>query len=173
MPKIEVLIGMIASGKSTYARTRADAGALIVAHDDLTAMLHGRYRFEPGLRACYRSMEQWIVHDGLAAGRDVVIDRTHLTRESRARWVAFARNHYRDVRVVAVAFRILHPAEHAARRFGADPRGRSFDDWLGVAMHHHAQAVAEPLSDDEGFDQVLRADSFAVEAPAPEVAESR
>ena len=41
--KIEVLSGMIASGKTSYARSRADDGALIISHEDLTEMLHGRY----------------------------------------------------------------------------------------------------------------------------------
>src|SRR4051794_6882508 len=88
---IEVLVGMIGSGKSTYARSRADAGALVICHDDLTEMLHARYRYEQGLQALYRGMEGSLAGAALAAGRDAVIDRTHLTRESRARWVDWIR----------------------------------------------------------------------------------
>jgi predicted kinase len=89
--RLEVLVGMIASGKSTYARRRADEGALVVSHDDLTAMLHARYRYEQGLREPYRRIEESIAWRGLDAGRDVVIDRTHLTRESRERWLKWVR----------------------------------------------------------------------------------
>jgi dephospho-CoA kinase len=32
-PKIEVLVGMIASGKSTYSRSRAQDGAIIINDD--------------------------------------------------------------------------------------------------------------------------------------------
>lgn len=156
--KIEILIGMIGSGKSTYARRRAAEGALVVCHDDLTAMLHARYRYEPGLRDCYRRMEEWLVLTALDYGRDVVVDRTHLARESRARWVEFARwfrpPRWRDVRIEAVLFPIEAPEVHARRRYLHDPRGRSLDEWLAVARYHHEQAFANPLSGEEGFDDL-------------------
>jgi hypothetical protein len=160
--KIEVLVGMIASGKTTYARKRADEGALVVAHDGLSEMLHARYRYEQGLRSVYREMEEALVTVAVQHGRDVVIDRTHLTRESRERWLAFARNlrltldawHNSPPRVIAVSFPIELAEVHARRRFEADPRGRSLDDWMAVAKHHAEQTSLEPLAADEGFDQV-------------------
>src|SRR4051794_23618359 len=151
---------MIASGQSTHARRRADEGALVIARDDLTRMLHQDYRYEPGLRAFYRGMEESLAWHGLNAGRDVVIDRTHLTRESRRRWLDWARHYVElntfegkgpSVRVVAVTFPVELPAIHARRRFDADPRGRSLGEWINVAYHHAEQARAEPLSEDEGF----------------------
>lgn len=163
MNTVEVLVGMIGSLKSTYARSRADMGALVVCHDDLTEMLHARYRYEPGLRECYRRMEESIAWAALNAGRDVIVDRTQLTAESRLRWIRLARNydslntfdgHGPTTRVVAVAFPVEAPEVHARRRFEADPRGRSYDEWMAVALHHHSQAMAEPLSEDEGFDEV-------------------
>jgi predicted kinase len=91
MLKLEVLIGMIGSGKSTYARSRAAEGAMIVCHDDLTEMLHGQYRYDPGLKRLYLGMMKDLAADVLN-GLDVVIDRTHLTREARAVWVEHARS---------------------------------------------------------------------------------
>jgi predicted kinase len=160
--KLEVLVGMIASGKSTYARRRALEGALVVCHDDLTAMLHAEYRYEPALREAYRRMEESLTYQALLAGRDVVIDRTHLTRESRGRWLAWAMSLVARPRsVVAVAFPGGPPEEHAARRYAADPRGRPLGEWLGVARHHAEQAARDPLDwRAEGFD-------WCVEAKAP------
>lgn len=158
--KLEVLCGMIGSGKSAYARKRADEGAIIVSHDDLTAMCHGRYRYEPELRACYRRMQEEIAFCAMRCGRDVVVDRTQLTRESRAWWLAFGRDATKylgvDLRIVAVAFPVREPWIHAGRRFDADPRGRPYDEWLKVAHHHAEQAAREPLSEDEGFDEIIR-----------------
>lgn len=158
--KLEVLCGMIASGKSTYARKRADEGALVVSHDDLTAMLHVRYRYEQELRACYRAMEEDLVYRALRAARDVVIDRTHLTRESRQRWIVYARA-IRGMAIwktppaiVAVRFPIDAAHIHATRRLESDPRGRSFLEWHQVALHHAEQARAEPLERSEGFDRI-------------------
>ncbi len=157
---LEILVGPIASGKSTYARSRADSGALVIAHDDLTAMLHARCRYEQGLRETYRRMEELLATEAIISGRDVIIDRTNLTRESRARWIAFRRNamlppdSWRTLWIIAVAFPILDPSTHARRRFESDPRGRSHEDWYAVAQHHYAQALAEPLSADEGFGEI-------------------
>jgi predicted kinase len=156
MPTVEVLIGMIGSGKSTYARGRARDGALIISHDDLTAMLHAEYRYEPGLRECYRRMEESLAWAALTAGRDLVIDRTHLTRESRRRWVTWAPTYGPTAPVIAVLFPRFNAEWHARRRFRADPRGRTLDDWVKVARHHEEQADAEPLDwEAEGFSRRL------------------
>jgi hypothetical protein len=166
MPMIELLVGPIASGKSTYARKRAREGALIVEHDRMCAMLHcdpGGKGYEDGLRECYRRMEESIAWATLAAGRDVVIDRTHLTAESRRRWIEWASyydalNTFEDqgpvTPVVAVVFPDEGPHVHACRRHQADARGRTFDEWLMVARHHAEQARAEPIDISEGFAEI-------------------
>lgn len=157
--RLEVLVGMIASGKSTYARRRADEGAMVVCHDDLTEMLHARYRYEPENREFYRRIEEAVAYQALLDGKDVVIDRTHLTRESRRRWIEWigCRVAIRDVSIVAVTFPIEPAYSHAMRRYNHDPRGRRFDEWLRVALHHEEQAMAEPLSADEGFAEIIDA----------------
>jgi predicted kinase len=150
---IEVLCGMIASGKSTYARSRADKGALVISHDDLAEMLHCQYRYEPVLRDAYRAMMIHIAHVGIMAGRDVIVDRTHLTRESRAVWIDAARTW--QVGIIAIEFPIYAADLHAQRRFEADSRGRPLSDWQQVARHHLQQALAEPLDLAEGFDGIF------------------
>jgi predicted kinase len=164
--RLEVLVGMIASSKSGYARKRAKQGALCISHDDLTAMLHCEYRYEQDLRECYRGMEESLAWAALNAGRDVIIDRTNLTAESRRRWLRWAREVYDSLNtfngkgprttVVAVAFPVEAPEVHARRRFEADPRGRSHEEWYMVAQHHFAQHLAEPLSENEGFAEIIR-----------------
>jgi predicted kinase len=151
--KLEILVGMIASGKSTYARKRADEGALVISHDDLTEMLHARYRYEPGLRDCYVEMLKALARVALGHGRDLVVDRTHLTREARRVWIEFAGAF--GVPIVAVVFPIESPVVHARRRFSADPRGRPCEEWLEVAIYHHGQATADPIDESEGFDEIV------------------
>jgi adenylate kinase family enzyme len=151
---IELLVGMIGSGKSTYARSHADRGSLVVCHDDLTAMLHAEYRYEPGRREMYRQMEQELVRVAIDHYCfHVIIDRTHLTTESRVRWINFGLEI--NVPVIARCFPIYEPEVHAIRRFKADPRGRSLDEWIGVARHHANQARREPIRPDEGFKEVF------------------
>lgn len=155
---IELLIGMVGSGKSGYARIRADAGALVVSHDVLTEMLHVAYRYEQGLREMYREMEEMLVYSAYRRGHDVVIDRTHLTVESRKRWVDFA--HLKGMSIRAVIFPVHSPEVHATRRYEADPRGRSYNEWLRVAKHHHGQIGAEPVTFGEFFDEVRYVEMF-------------
>jgi hypothetical protein len=168
MPQLEVLVGMIASGKSTYARSRADAGAMVVCHDDLTQMLHARYRYEQVDRDLYRQCEDMIAFQSLVWGHDTVIDRTHLTVESRKRWLTFAaitnlslqHRGMPSITLIAVVFPIEAAAIHAERRWATDSRGRPLNEWLDVARHHEAQHQAEPITRDgllrEGFDSVIR-----------------
>jgi adenylate kinase family enzyme len=165
--RLEVLIGMVGSGKSLYARKRAKQRVLCISHNDLSAMLHCEYRYEQGLRECYRRIEEDIAEAALDAGRDVILDHTHLTMESRKRWIEFA-GHY-DIlvnfgrgpttKVIAVAFPIEPPEVHARRRFEADPRGRSYEEWYMVAQHHHEQWQANPLDLSEGFAEIIRMDA--------------
>ncbi len=150
--RLDVLVGMIASGKSTYALQRAREGALVISHDDLTAMLHAEYRYEQGLRACYQKMEASLASLIFFHERDCLVDRTNLTIEARKRWVDFARAEME--KVIAVVFPVETPEIHADRRMHSDPRGRSYEDWLKVAEHHHAQYLAEPISANEGFDRI-------------------
>jgi predicted kinase len=157
MRKLDLLIGMIASGKSTYARTRAEEGALIICHDDLTTMLHGCYRYEPALKPAYRAMMVGLAFEAIMAGRDVIIDRTHLDRESRRHWLAQARQGSWPAELIAVVFPRASAKAHARRRFEADARGRSHAEWLAAALHHAAQAEAEPLDwEAEGFSSCTR-----------------
>lgn len=171
MPQVYVTVGMIASGKTTFSRKLAESGALVISHDDLTEMLHGSYCYDPALREAYRGMMRDIARHALTAGRSVVIDRTHLTREARAEWVALALADWvprltEVVMVIAVEFRRAPAAEHARRRFEADPRGRTLGEWERVARHHEAQAVAEPLDPwAEGFDAVIAPDGSFTLAP--------
>jgi adenylate kinase family enzyme len=176
MPKVELLVGMVGSGKSTYARKRADQGAMIVNHDSLTEMLHARYRYEQGKRDLYRRLEESLAFEVLARGFDVVIDRTHLTRENRSRWVKWARNYDSlntfDGRgpttpVIAVAFPIEDPDTHALRRYVADARGRPLHEWIQVARHHAEQARQEPLDwGTEGFAGLVTVDDILAYANA-------
>lgn len=141
---IEILIGMIGSGKTTYAKTRARQGALVLSHDDITQALHCEYRYEQSLKHVYLNMLTDMAKHAVRANRDLIIDRTNLTREARSHWLDFA--WHEKIPAIAVVFPIREPAIHATRRFQSDSRGRSYEDWLKVAEHHYAQAQAEPLN---------------------------
>ena len=152
--RLIVLVGMIASGKSTLARKLAAEGAVIVNDDAIVTAVHGGdySLYENRLKPLYKSVENHVAATGVALGRCVVIDRgVNVRRDSRARWVALARSF--DIPSVAVCFPNEGPHVHAERRHTHDSRGASFDSWLEVAKQHDADFSVPSL--DEGFNRVV------------------
>lgn len=152
----EILIGMIASGKSTYAKKRAREGAVIVNADSIVNAIHAdQYTlYTDELKALYKAVETNLVMTAMAMGRDIVIDRTNLDWNSRSRYIAFGRMMNYFVR--GVIFPMETPSIHAQRRFQTDPRGISFERWRSVAEKHAASYVMPSM--DEGFHTLCRVD---------------
>jgi predicted kinase len=154
MATIEVLVGMIASGKSGYAAERAAEGAIVVSGDAITLALHGGHydHYCPTLRPVYAAVEAATIHGALAAGRDVVIDRPNLSKASRAIYARLAG--ICGATAVAVVFPMAAPGEHARRRHAADPRGLTLERWIAVATRHAGQYESVDRAA-EGFSHVF------------------
>lgn len=143
MPILEILVGMIGSGKSKYARKRADDGALVVNDDAIYLMLHGgNYQlYERYLKRLYKSIETSILTGLLTTGRDVLVDRPNLQRGTRARYIALAKAFEYRPRIVQLP--VDSPETHAERRCNSDARGYEYADWLKVARRDY-QAYEAP-----------------------------
>lgn len=167
---IELLIGMIASGKSTWARQRAGQGWLVVNDDAIVTMLHGGdyHGYNQKYKALYKAVEDTILHTAVAMGKDVVIDRTNLSPASRRRWLSLGAS--LGVPVRGVVFQMETPEVHARRRADADGRGYSYEYWLRVARHHLAHHGPPTL--DEGFAEIV-AGTLQFAALPPLTPESR
>jgi predicted kinase len=152
MPTMYVLVGMIASGKSTFSLRLAEQGALVINDDAFTSALHGGdySGYDRKLRPVYKAMLNHGIRLGLLAGRDVLVDSTNLSVRTRKKLIELAREC--DARCVAVTFEVMSPEVHARRRFRADNRGASAEQWLAVAQAHFAEYV--PVSISEGFDAI-------------------
>ena len=147
-PKLEILIGTIASGKSTYCTKRAEQGAIIVNDDAIVTALHGgNYKlYNKNLKPLYKAVELSIMMHSLIGGLDVVIDRPNLTRASRAKYLAPAVA--MEFQVGFVVFPFKEPKVHAIRRCTDNTRGYDFAYWRRVAEHQIGQY--EPPEVDEG-----------------------
>lgn len=151
---IEVLVGTIASFKSTYCKQRAKAGAIIINDDSIVEALHaGQYKlYSKELKPLYKAVETQIFLSAVALGRDVIIDRgLSLTKSSRKRWIGLAKSF--DKAIIARIFKFELPEVHAKRRFDSDNRGLDYDYWLNVAKQH--TAVYQEPAIDEGFDKIV------------------
>jgi len=150
---IEVLIGMISSGKSTWAKKRADEGWVVLNDDAIVNLVHGGsyFLYDKALKPLYKSIENHILVTSIAMGKNVVVDRAlDLRKESRQRWIALAKS--LDVEIRAKIFKIDDPEVHARRRFEANPRGLTYGHWLEAARRHYANY--DPPTLEEGFDHI-------------------
>lgn len=148
--KVFILVGMIASGKSTYSKNAAKQGLIIVSDDSIVNGVHAdEYTlYDKKLKLLYKSIENQIASLGLALGRSVVIDRgLNTSINGRKRWLALANSF--DVPCEAICFLNEGPETHARRRVNGDNRGWDYDYWLKAATRHHNSFELPTLN--EGF----------------------
>jgi predicted kinase len=152
-PKIYVLVGMIASGKSTYCKQAAKHGKIILNDDAIVNMLHADdyTLYDKNLKLLYKSIENNVISLGLCAGRTVIIDRgLNVSKQGRKRWLAIAKSF--DIECEAIILPKDTPEIHAERRYKSDSRGHSYEYWLRVANRH--DSVYDEPTIEEGFDAV-------------------
>lgn len=150
---IEILVGMIASGKSTYSKARACDGCVVINDDDIVNAVHaGQYTlYREELKPLYKGVEVFMLNTAIAMGKSCVIDKgLNLSKTSRQRWISLARS--LDVPVQCVLFQVFTPEIHAARRSEFDGRGHNYDYWLHVTNRHFE--VYDPPSLEEGFTSI-------------------
>lgn len=149
-PKIYVLAGMVASGKSTYCLNAAKKGSLIINDDDIVNMIHAKNYtlYNKNLKILYKTIENTAISLGVSLGYNVVIDRgLNVSRKARQRWIALANSF--DVECEAIVFPKDTAEVHAKRRFEGSNRGYSYDYWLDVATEHNK--IYEEPTLEEGF----------------------
>lgn len=123
---VDLLIGNIASGKSTYARQRVREGWFVVNGDAIMNMLLAdQYRYQ-NLVVCLMQLKAKFL---VEAHEDVVIDSSwNVAAEARIMWQQLFPN------LVEIVFPREAPEVHAKRRMEHDPRGGTYDMWLEVAQ---------------------------------------
>lgn len=147
---IQVLVGPVASGKSTYAKNAARNGFICVNDDDIVNLIHANQYtlYDKSLKILYKSIENHVVGTALAMDKKIIADRgLNISVQGRKRWISLANSF--DAPCVAVVFQNEGAEIHAHRRFQTNSRGRTYEQWLEVALHHQKQ-YQEPKIE-EGF----------------------
>lgn len=152
-PQVDILIGYIASGKSTFSRQRAQEGAIIINDDSIVTALHaGMYGlYNKKSKPLYKIIENTILQTSLAMGYDVVVDRPNYSKAMRRRYVGIAKS--MDAYVRFVVFPRASVEEHARRRAEGDNRGLGFDVWLKAAKYHQERWQRPEKA--EGYDSIV------------------
>lgn len=153
-PTLQLLVGPIASGKSTYSKFAATKYCIICNDDAVVNTVHGgNYELYNSLyKPLYKTIENTIVTMGLGNNNDVVVDRgTNNKIASCRRFIGLAKS--LDKEVVALVFPREESSTHAKRRFESDSRGLSLAYWTAVAERHEKDYQEPTLA--EGFDSVI------------------
>jgi predicted kinase len=143
-PLLILLIGLPASGKSTWAHRNA-RDAIVVSQDDLIDAITP-LGFEYSARPIYAAAEEAIARTALREGRIVIVDRTNRTRVLRKRWIAIARESV--CKVVAIV--MSADAETCRTR----NRARSGPRCVTEERMRRMIAVLEAPELDEGLDAI-------------------
>lgn len=131
-----LLVGPIASGRSTYAAKLAQEGALVVNDDAIVNAVHGgNYKlYSKNLKCLYKQIENSIIYYAIDKNLDVIIDRPNFKKPTRSRYINLAKS--LDCKTFAVVFPWLGPDIHVQRRMISDSRGYSYEYWTKVYNHH-------------------------------------
>ena len=151
---IELLVGNIASGKSTYAKQKAADECIVINDDAIVSMVHGNEPtfYKVRLKTLYKSIENHIVYTAIAMGKDVIIDKGVCVKlDSRRRWIEVARS--LDTKIQATVFPFEDCSQHATRRNLHDSRGYDYGYWYKIAKFFELQYI--PPSYLEGFDKII------------------
>ena len=154
---MEILVGPVASGKSTYCRNAANEGAIILNDDSIVVAVHGGdyTLYKKEFKPLYKSIENNIVGTALAMNLRVIIDRPNHSRKMRRRYIGMA--HSFDAEVEVVVFKRESPEVHGRRRFESDSRGHSLEYWIEAARYHES-LFDTPDKSIEQFDKIFEWD---------------
>jgi predicted kinase len=150
MPKFTMLIGVPASGKSTWREANA-GDAVIISSDDIidqTAAAQGRtYNevFKENIKFATQLVEER-AKSAFADGKDVVWDQTNLTPKSRKPKLALVPEYYEKI---AVYFPT--PEEGEWRRRLDSREGKNIPENILLGM---ASSIEKP-SEEEGFHSIM------------------
>jgi len=129
-----ILVGLQASGKSTFVRERFEASHTIVSKDN----------FRNNRRPARRQLQ--LVADALRAGQSVVVDNTNPTRETREGLIKLAREQGAAVVGYYLSSSAADCLLHNSLRLGREKVPE-------VAIYATAKQLVRP-SLDEGFDEL-------------------
>ena len=149
MPNFYMLIGVPASGKSTW-REQHTGNALVISTDDLIeqwATAHGvtyNEAFKDNIKTATQIVNG-LAREAFAAGQDVIWDQTNITKKSRKSKLALVPPHYRKTAV----FFATPPEEEWQRRLNSR-QGKSIPEHVLDGMVE----MLETPDVDEGWDVI-------------------
>jgi predicted kinase len=149
MPAFYMLIGVPASGKSTWIKTHSDGSAMVLSTDnkiEAAARSQGKTYsevFKDEIKAANTGMAQDLLR-ALRDGRDIIWDQTNITRKSRKEKLARIPSSYKKIAV-------FFPTPLNLKKRLASRPGKEIPEPVILSMINQL----EPPSKNEGFDEII------------------
>lgn len=141
MPIVKILVGLPASGKSTYAGKYAQIGWRIISSDGIREELYGDASIQKKPNEIFAQMRERL-ETSLNNNENIIIDATNLTAKNRTFFLDVIK--YYSYTVVAIVFNT--PLEECKKR--NDERDRK----VPIEVIEHMAGKIELPSKDEGFE---------------------
>ena len=145
---------MIGCGKSTLSAKYAKDGYLVLNDDSIVNAVHGNnyLLYNKKHKSLYKHIGNTIFAFAAATNTNLIIDRTNLSKETRARYLSMAREFGMTAKCILFE-PTKTPEEYALKRFNSDSRGATLETWNKVAKEHISQYTKPTV--EEGFTEVV------------------
>jgi predicted kinase len=148
-----LLIGNIASGKSTKAKELAKQGYTIISRDAIRYMIGaGEYIFNPDLEPTIKKATHELLKKFLEDDVRVVYDETNVNQALRSSTIEIAKEY--GYKVIAVVMPRLSKRKSVNRRV-KDPHGSDDRDIWNMVWTNFDSIYEEPTIE-EGIDEIIQ-----------------
>jgi|GEM_PF-4415805 len=144
--KVYITIGLPGSGKSTWAKYKAqeDSTIKIISKDKLREMVAGCYRFDKFYEDLIEELFRSCLKILLCRGFDVVVDECHPTKEERHQLCIFIKTIVPDSEIIYV-YSPMSPVDALAFRL-REPKFEDKDEFVwGFVVDRIAKSFEEPI----------------------------
>lgn len=136
--KVEILVGIPGSGKSTYAREMEKHNYLVISQDRT--------------RDKYKCIRDYI--NGLQFKRNIIIDRTNVTKEQRKIWIELAKAYdYQTIECNYFKIKLPDAQERVVKRINHENMD-SLSSEKKKSVCENFFKIIEPPKTREGFSKI-------------------
>lgn len=156
MPVCKILIGVPASGKTTWVLDQEDWSEAVLSSDNIIEEIAFEYgmTYNEAFRSLIKFADEVLERDAVSIaenGEDVIVDRTNVSRKSRKRWI----DHFKSYGYTFEAYVFPVPdAEEHHRRLNNRPGKTIPADVINSMIRNF-----EFPNEDEGFSKIVVVDN--------------
>lgn len=153
MKEIQILVGNIGAGKSTFCKQKVKEGYVILSKDDIRYSIGaGDYIFNLEYEPIIHSIAMSMAINFMAIGVNVIIDETNMDKASRYHYLHFATTY--GYKKTAIVFKKLSMKESVRRRLQSNHGKTAKAVWEEVWKRKNS--AYERPNKKEGFDKILK-----------------